>query len=76
MYFTEKYFLKNIKRLAVIGSGPSGVATALALLKNGNEVVMFDFGNEINDKSRKIKLKLKANSCDNSDLKSLKTKDK
>ena len=35
---------------------------------------MFDFGNEINEEAEKLKLKLKANSCNNSDLKSLKPK--
>lgn len=35
---------------------------------------MFDFGNEKNEEAEKLKQKLKANNCDNSDLESLKPK--
>lgn len=37
-------------KVCIVGSGPAGVSAAVALLKNGHEVLMLDYGNDISEK--------------------------
>ena len=45
-------------RVAVVGSGPSGVAAAKGLNSFGFNVDMLDFGNESDQRSKELKEKL------------------
>jgi flavin-dependent dehydrogenase len=55
-------------RVAVVGSGPAGVAAARALLDGGLAVDMLDFGNEIESSAKDLASRLRSGSPSAKDL--------
>lgn len=55
-------------KIVIIGSGPSAVAAASALVESSHEIEMLDFGNEMEDEARKLMHRLRSQNRAESDL--------
>ena len=61
-------------KVAVIGSGPSGVAVSKGLISFGIKVDMLDFGNESDSRSDDLKEKIISNTMSEQDYAELNSK--